>query len=233
MTATPWRKSTMKNSLKFVALGCLALSAQAALAQSAGTWMVRAGFATIAPQVSSGTLSAPSLTNSKADVGSASQFAGGITYMYTDNLSVDVPLALPFKHKIYGAGALSGVGQIGEVQVLPMTVAVQYRFNEANAQFRPYVGLGATYANFFNATGSGTLTALTNTGGTPTGLSVESRFALTPQVGATFAVNDKWFVDLYLSKTMLTTQTKLSTGQVVDIALDPVSYGLSVGYKFR
>lgn len=203
-----------------------------AQAQSAGTWMVRAGATTVSPDVTSGDLSAPSFPGTKSDVDADTQLGGGISYMYTDNISVDLPLALPFKHKINGAGAIAGVGQIGSVEVLPMTVFLQYRFLEAGAKFRPYVGLGATYAYFFNEEGSGRLTALTNPGGPPTKLSIDSKFILTPQIGATLAVGDKWFVDVFYSKSMLSTKTTLSTGQTQDIALDPDSYGIAVGYKF-
>jgi len=152
--------------------------------------------------------------------------------MYTDHISVDLPLALPFKHKLYGAGAIDGVGQVGEIQALPMTVFLQYRFLAASAKFRPYIGLGATYAYFFNEQGNGTLTSLTNPGGTPTKLSIESKFILTPQIGATLAIGDKWFVDVFYSKSSLTTKATLSTGQSVDAALDPASYGVAIGYKF-
>jgi outer membrane protein len=222
----------MKHSKQWAAITVVLGLAGVANAQSAGSWMARAGVTTIAPQVTSGDLSAPSFAGTKTDVGSATQLGGGISYMLTNNVSVDVPLALPFKHKLYGAGAIAGVGQIGEVQALPITVFLQYRFMEANSKFRPYVGLGATYAKFFNEQGSGTLTALTNPGGPPTKLKVDSKFTVTPQVGATVAFDEKWFFDIFYSKSKLTTKNTLSTGQTLDIALDPVSYGVAVGYKF-
>jgi outer membrane protein len=222
----------MKHSKQWAVITVVLGLAGVANAQSAGSWMARAGVTTIAPQVTSGDLSAPSFAGTKTDVGSATQLGGGISYMLTNNVSVDVPLALPFKHKLYGAGAIAGVGQIGEVQALPITVFLQYRFMEANSKFRPYVGLGATYAKFFNEQGSGTLTALTNPGGPPTKLKVDSKFTVTPQVGATIAFDEKWFFDIFYSKSKLTTKNTLSTGQTLDIALDPVSYGIAVGYKF-
>ena len=228
-----------KFSKKWVLPAALMGLAGLASAQSAGTWMVRAGATNITPDNPSGNLSAPAFfvlprtgAGSQTTTASDTQLGGGVTYMYTDHLSVDVPLALPFKHKLYGAGGIDGVGQIGEVQALPMTVFLQYRFMEANAKFRPYVGLGATYAYFFNEQGSGTLTALTNPGGPATKVSVESKFTLTPQIGATLAVSDKWFVDVFYSKSSLTTKTTLSTGQTVDAALDPASYGIAIGYKY-
>ena len=228
----------MKYQLKFLAVAAAALMAGSVFAQSAGTWMVRAGATTVAPVGPSENLSAPSLyilgssTGSQTNSASSTQLAGGISYMLTDNVSLDLPLALPFHHKLYGAGALQGVGQIGEVEALPMTIFVQYRFLEANAKFRPYVGLGATYAYFFNEQGSGTLTGLTNPGGPPTKLSVDSKFILTPEIGATLALDGRWFVDVFYSKARLKTKTTLSTGQTVDAALDPASYGIAIGYKF-
>ena len=147
-------------------------------AQSAGTWLGRLGMTTIAPQVTSGVMTAPSFEGTKSDVSSASQVSGGVTYMYTDNISIDVPLALPFTHKLYGAGALAGAGQIGEVQALPMTAFLQYRFMEADSPFRPYVGIGATYAYFFNAKGGAALTAMTNPGFVQTPLTAKNSFSM-------------------------------------------------------
>ncbi len=222
----------MKKSIPFLTFSALALLASVASAQSAGTWLGRLGMTTIAPQVSSGDMSAPSFPGTKSDVSSASQVSGGVTYMYTDNFSVDVPLALPFTHKLIGAGALAGAGQIGEVQALPLTVFFQYRFLEANSQFRPYLGLGATYAYFFNEKGGAALTAMTNPGGPTTTIKVDSKFTVTPQIGLTYAIDDKLFVDVFYSKSMLQTRNTFSTGQTLDITLDPASYGFTIGTKF-
>lgn len=228
----------MKHQMKFLAVAALAMMAAGSVcAQTAGSWMVRAGAAKIAPDVTSGCLSAPDFGDgpagcTKSDVGASTQLAGGVTYMYTDNISVDVPLALPFKHDIIGAGSMAGAGNLGTVQALPMTIFLQYRFLDATSKFRPYIGLGGTYAYFYNAEGSGRLTATTNPGGPPTQLSVDSKFILTPQIGATLALSDQWFLDVSYSKSKLSTTTHMSTGQSMDVDLDPASYSLSVGYKF-
>lgn len=211
----------------------LLAAAGLAQAQSAGSWMVRAGATQISPQVSSGDLTAPSFAGTKVDVLSDNQLSGGITYMVTNHWAVDVPLALPFKHDIVGAGAIAGVGKIGEVKALPITVFAQYRFMEADAKVRPYVGLGLTYAKFFKARGTAALTGLT--GGTPanpTLLSAESKFGLTPQIGVNIALNDRWFVDLAYYKTFVKTRNTLSTGQHIDVKLNPNTFTLGVGYRF-
>ena len=216
-----------------IAAAALLLVGTAAQAQTAGSVLVRGGATQIRPNVSSGDLSAPSFAGTQADIESATQVSGGITMMLSDNVAIDLPLALPFKHDIVGAGAISGVGKIGEVKALPITLLGQYRFFEPSMPFRPYVGGGLTYAKFFKAKSTAALSALT--GGTPanpTTLSVESKFALSLQVGASIALNESWFVDGSLIHTFLKTRTTLSTGQTLDAKIDPNSISLGVGYKF-
>ena len=222
----------MKTCLKFIAAATLISTSWGVSAQSAGTRLVRFGVTHIAPQVTSDNMTAPSFANTQTDVGSDTQLSGGLTYMYTDNVSFDLPVALPFTHKLYGAGALAGAGQLGSVKALPFTVFGQYRFNEAVSVFRPYVGLGLTYAYFYEETGSGALTALTNPGGSATRLSVGSKFALTPQLGFSYVLNDTWMLDTSLSKTFLKTRTSFSTGQTIDTTLNPYTFSLGLGMKF-
>lgn len=222
-------KKTVQFALIPLALACASL----AQAQSAGSWMVRAGATTIKPNVDSGDLSAPSLPGTKADIRSASQVSGGITYMYTDNLAVDLPLALPFTHDIEGAGAIQGAGKIADVKALPATVVAQWRFLPANSAFRPFVGVGLTYAYFFGARGTSTLTAIS--GGTPdkpTTLSIGSKLAPTVQLGANLAVDKNWFVNASYTYTPLTVTTTLSTGQTQESRINPASLSLAVGYLF-
>jgi outer membrane protein len=178
-----FQEKIMNKTHKIIAAAALITLCIGSQAQTAGTKLIRFGATQISPQVTSGNMSAPSFNNTKTDVASDTQLGGGLTYMYTDNIAFDIPLALPFTHKLLGAGALAGAGQLGSVKALPFTVFGQYRFNEAVAVFRPYVGIGLTYAYFYDETGSGALTATTNPGGSPTGLSVGSKFALTPQIG--------------------------------------------------
>jgi outer membrane protein len=215
------------------ALAAALLAAAGAHAQSAGTLLVRAGATQIKPNVSSGDLTAPSFVGTQADIRSDTQFAGGVSYMLTDNIAIDLPLSLPFKHDIVGAGAIAGVGKIGEVRALPITLLGQYRFMEATSAFRPYLGAGITYAKFYKARSTAALSALT--GGTPsdpTTISVKSKFAATLQLGAAYALTDRWFVEADLTHTFLKTRTTLSTGQTLDTRIDPDTFALSVGYVF-
>ena len=95
---------------------------------------------------------------------------------------------------------------------------------------RPYLGAGMTYAKVYHETGTGTLSGLT--GGAPTTLSADSKLALTVQAGASFALNERWFLDAMVAKTFLKTRTTLSTGQTIDTKIDPVTLSVAIGYRF-
>jgi outer membrane protein len=223
----------MNRWLILTAIGAMGTLAASSHAQVAGSLSARVGVTHIGPVVSSGDLSPPAFTQTKADVGSASQLGGGINYTINERWAIDIPLALPFKHAIYGDGAIAGVGKIGEVKALPVTVFAQYRFGDPAAKVRPYVGFGPTYAELYDERSTNTLTALT--GGTPakpTTLSIEAKLVPTVQVGATVMLNDRWFLDAVVAKTWLKTRTTLSTGQTLDIRLNPVTVAIAVGYRF-
>lgn len=221
-----------KTLLQAGLLAALALAANGASAQRAGQWMVKLGVNQIDPQVTSSDLSPPSQPGSKIDVEAATSLIFTAAYMFTDNWSAELYAGLGYKHDVVGAGTVAGVGRLGTVKQVSPTLFGQYRFLEANDIMRPYVGLGLTYAYFYGEEGSGTLTALTNAGGPPTRLSVDAAWGISPQVGATFQIDKNWFADFSVIKTYVKTTNHLSSGQTIDVKLDPVSINLSVGYRF-
>lgn len=226
----------MKNNktlLRVAGAAALAAAALGAQAQTAGTWMLSGGVTHISPNTSSGTLSPPAPPGTTVDVGSDTQPTFAVGHMLTDNWAVEVPIGFGFKHSINGTGGIAGVGQIGTVKALPISVFAQYRFLEAKARFRPYVMLGVTYAYFYDEAGSATLNALNPinpAGGTQ--LSVDSKFGLTPGFGVTAMITDRWFVDFKYARSFLRTTTTLSSGQKIDTKLDPDIFTLQVGMQF-
>lgn len=220
----------MKKS--FLAMALLGAT-QCTLAQSPG-WMIQGGITQIAPNVSSGTLSAPSPSGTTVGINSNSQPTGQLTYVYNDHWSVAVPLGLGFKHKLYGTGAISNTGQIGTVTALPISVFGQYRLGDAHAKFRPYGMAGLSYAYFHDAQGSATLNGLNpiNPVGGSTGLKVESKFAPSAGFGMFIRIDDRWFVDLSYAKTFLKTTTTLSTGQSIQTTLNPGITSFGIGMRF-
>lgn len=223
----------MKNTVRIAALAAALASCGWAHAQSAGSWMARVGVTHLAPDVNSGNLSAPSFPNTKVDAKASTQLSGGITYMLTDNLALDLPLAMPFKHDLMGDGAIAGVGKLGSTKALPATLLLQYRFNEANSAFRPYVAAGVTYAHFYGEKTTATLNGLT--GGTlanPTTAKVDNKFGALAQIGMVYNFNERWFVDASYSKSFLKTKIHLSSGQSISVKLNPNVFSVGVGYRF-
>lgn len=225
-------KASINSAVKVLAAAAMIAAASSASAQSAGKWTAEFGLAEITPKVKSGNVSAPALPGTKADIGADTKPVFSFGYGLSDKLALKLELGIPFKHTIYGAGAIQGTGELGTIKVLPPTALVQYRFLQPDARVRPYLGIGATYAYFTDETGSGRMTALTNVGGAPVTFSMKNKLAATAQVGASVNINERWFADLALYKTLLKTKATFSTGQTQDITLDPQTVRLAVGYKF-
>ncbi|TXI18648.1 MAG: OmpW family protein [Roseateles sp.] len=218
---------------KLLLAGVLALGCAGAFAQSAGNFVVYGGAVQVRPQVDSGDLSAPSLAGTKIDVNKASAFVGGITYYWTDNISIDLPIGAPFKHDIVGAGAIAGVGRLGTVKSMPITLLGQYRFGSPTSTLRPFIGAGYTYGRFFKPEATAVLSGIT--GGTPanpTLLSLKSAGGPTVELGTAWRLTQDWSASLSLTKTFIKTTGQLSTGQRIDATLDPVSIKFGIGYKF-
>ena len=214
-----------------VAAGALVVAGGAA-AQAQGKWAVSLGAAQITPHVTSGTISAPALPNTLGDVDKDTEPVIVVNYGITDNIIGEFTFATPYKHTLYGAGSIAGTGELGTVQALPPTAFVQYRFFQPNSAFRPYVGIGVTYAYFYKETGSFRLTALTNPGGPATTFSIDNKLTMSGQIGGVWNFNEKWFLNAALVKTRLRTNVHFSTGQTQHMKLDPNSTLLTLGYKF-
>ena len=229
-------KQAHKKALVALAVATAGLSALGT-AQAQGfdlsRFSARVGVTTIMPSVDSGDLSAPSFAGTKIDVGNASMATAGISYALTDNIIVDLPLGLPFKHKVVGDGAIAGVGTLGTVQALPMTLTVQYRFGNRDSMIRPYVGAGGTYARFFRSRGTAALSGLT--GGSPahpTTLTMDNASGPAVQLGAMVRLDKRWAIDASITKVRLKTTGTLSTGQTIDARLDPAAVTIAFDYSF-
>jgi len=221
---------------KLLITATLVVGSAHGFAQQAGTWSVSTGITRITPSVDSGSLSSPSgagvIPDARVDVSSDSRLTAAVNYMATDHINLHLPLGLGFRHDVSGAGVLAGVGKVAETRALPITLIAQYRFLDANARFRPYLGAGLSYVRFYRERGTTMLTALTNPGGPATGVSFKSKWAPTVQLGAVLDLDAKWFVEASYAKTFLKTRGTLSTNQTIDVGLDPNCFTLQVGYKF-
>ena len=97
-----------KHAVTLLAAACALAAAGGASAQSAGQFTAKIGAGKITPKVDSGDVSAPALPGSKVAVGSDTEPVFIFAYGITDNISAELDLGLPYKHKLYGAGAIAG-----------------------------------------------------------------------------------------------------------------------------
>lgn len=223
----------MKNKLKIMVAAVGMAATVPAMALDMTNWSVKVGINKITPKVKSDDMTAPSLPGTKVDVGSNTQPIFSFIYNYDSKVSAELVLGTPYTHDVYGAGSINGVGKTGSVKSMPPTVFGQYHFLDTQSPVRPYVGMGVTYAYFYGETGSAALTALTNTGSsTPTTFTVDSAWGASPQIGLVYQIDEKWFADLVVVKTFLKTKAHFSTGQTINMRLDPLAVSLSLGYRF-
>lgn len=223
-------------TLPAIAIAAAALlGASPAMAQQAGSWSVSAGLSHIAPSVDSDNLTLPSgfaVPNAKVDVGGNTRATFAINYMVTDNINLHLPVGTGFKNDVTGDGNLTPYGKLAETRALPVTLIGQYRFLEANARVRPYIGAGLSYVKFYKEQATPVLAALTNPGGGPVGVSFQSKLAPTFQLGAVVQLTGRWFVEGSYTKTFLKTRATVSTGHTIDVRVDPNCYTVQVGYRF-
>lgn len=212
--------------LKFSALACSVFACQAAQAQFALSRLsVRAGPTAIVPNVTSGELSAPSLPGSKIDVDSATGLTGGLNYALSANVSLDIPLDPPFRFDVNGAGALSGAGKLADIKALPISLLAQYRFGHVAGAARPYVGAGVTYTRFYGARSAAVLG--------PATLSMKNRWGASAQLGIEVPLSERWSLDAAVTYVHLRTIGSVSTGQSIDVELNPTSFSLALAYRLR
>ena len=73
---------------------------------------------------------------------------------------------------------------------------------------------------------------MTNPGGSPTTLKINNKLGFTVQAGVSVKLDEHWFYDVNVLATKLKTKATLSTGQTIDVKLDPITVGAYLGYRF-
>jgi outer membrane protein len=138
-----------------------------------------------------------------------------ITYFYTPNWAAELILTYPQKHTV----TLDGTS-IGTFRHLPPTLTAQYHFLPG-AVFNPYVGAGVNY----------TLLSKVNLLGGAARLEHDS-VGLALQAGVDFQIDSHWSINVDVRKLQLRSDVAISGVQASRVKLDPVLFGVGVGYRF-
>lgn len=128
-------------------------------------------------------------------------------------------LAAPLSVKIYGDGVRSdgtpnGLNgrHLATTKLLPPLVIGSYNFGDRSDVVRPYLGVGAMYAVFFD--GKSTEFFNDYLGGKST-VSTRNTFGAGPFMGLQSAINDEWHVNVSIGQIGLRTTSRIVTSNTL------------------
>lgn len=234
---------------KIAALSLFACCAAPVMAQSAGSFVVNAGWAHITPNDSSTalTFTQPALgaiPGSGAGVSRTETLGVALNYFYTDNLVFAADLGVPPTYKLHGEGTLAAAGEIGTAKQWAPTGLVKYFFGDAKAKLRPYLGGGVTYVRYSDVELSAKFQQILGAKfGSPAAVTtadLSSGFVPVITGGISYEITPQWYAGLSLSYVKLKTDANLTTmatkvGTVksnTTLTLDPLVAFASIGYRF-
>ncbi|MFM1896985.1 MAG: hypothetical protein RLZZ385_2059 [Pseudomonadota bacterium] len=218
-------------------LATLALSAPFAAAHEAGDVILRVGATNVSPDESSSLISTTStgaLAGTSVGVDDNTQAGLNLVYMLSDNLGVEVLAATPFEHDLSAAG-LSQYGfrttDLGSTKQLPPTVSALYFFGNSASMIRPYVGVGGNYTTFFSKDLSAS--AISELGAA--NLELDDSWGLAARAGIDIELSANWLINASVWAIDIETDASFNSalGMVTaDVAIDPMVYMISLGYRF-
>lgn len=139
-----------------------------------------------------------------------------VSYFFTKNLAAELVLTYPQDVDIKVGGTKQGT-----IKALPPSLLLQYHFTDLGA-FKPYVGAGVNYTIFTKRNN-----ILNNTA------SVDNNsFGLAAQAGFDYALSKNWSLNFDVKYVQINTDVKVNGSKVGKVNLDPMLYGIGVGYRF-
>jgi outer membrane protein len=154
------------------------------------------------------------------------------------HFSAELALGWPPLTKTEGKGpaTLGSVPYNGQVistaRWFAPAVLVNYAFFDESAAFRPYIGVGVNYTNFYdrNSTAQGNAAS-----GGPTKISLPASWGPTGTIGLSYRIAPRW--GAYASYSWTSVKTKLTADTAGEIRTTHISFGpqaliVSIGYSF-
>jgi len=159
-----------------------------------------------------------------------------ISYYFTKNIAAELILALGTKHDVSISGLAAGATvtnkNLGEVNLLPPTLTLQWHFNP-DQMIDPYVGAGVSYVR---AMDNG-LTAQTAGGGLPIRID-RNNWGAALQAGVDVNLENRWLVNFDVKKIFVDTDVKLNLldgngyRKIDNLDIDPWVVSVGFGKKF-
>lgn len=233
----------MKKSLLVLALAAAFIPT---LAQAeAGDWVVRLRATNVNPSESS---RLGEKTDAAYGAGASAMLYGGsnanlevdsntipeldISYYFTKNIAAELILALGTKHDV-NTSANGVKHQLGEVNLLPPTLTLQWHFNP-DQTFDPYVGAGISYVRAMD-------NGLNYEGVAPIRIDRNS-WGPALQAGLDINLTDRWLLNLDVKKIWFDTDVKIDAAvlgpsaagwrKIDELDIDPWVVSVGFGKKF-
>jgi outer membrane protein len=214
------------------------------MAYEKGDWLLRAGWAEVAPNEGSSALKAdgvPITGSDVIDVSSASALGISATYMFNSYLGLELLAATPFEHDISATGDLAGAltansvsTDIGTTKQLPPTLTVQWYPVGNKSAWQPYLGAGINFTWFFDE-------QLDSGFADPQGLSdkdftLSNSVGLAGIIGLDYVFSNNWVINASVMYAQIGTEAEITNSAFgdlkVDVDVDPWVYRLNIGYRF-
>jgi len=234
----------MKSIVKFAVASLIVGLSSSAFAQKAGDFIAGIGGALIVPNASISNISSTSptynglLKDASASIGSSSTVVFSGLYMWTDNIATELTVGIPPTMTIdltTPKGSSLNHNGAATAKALTPSLVAKYLFNSPGETWRPYLGLGVTYATFQNVSINSSDELVNALAGTSASLS--SSWAPVFNAGTIYNIDDKWSINASISYVPLKSDatfvnaagTQTTTGT---LTINPIEYVIRLGYKF-
>lgn len=203
----------MRNTLKIAATAVALSAAFPVMAQVAdGNWLVRVRAVDLAFE------NGQSNTVKTLDIKAEDRWIPevDVSYFFTKNIAAELVLTWPQDIDIN-----AGSAKIGKIQALPPSLLIQYHFTDLGA-FKPYVGAGVNYTHFYK------------TGNILDGAARvdNDSWGLVGQIGLDYVINKNWSLNIDAKYVQMDTDVYVGSSNIGKLDLNPVTWGVGVGYRF-
>ena len=212
----------MKKLILIYLLCACTFSSFSASAYEKGDMLLRLGAALIEPNEKSEPLfltdpqlgSLDPLLGSKTGlgVGNAWTLAGTFSYVLNNNWGIETLVGLPGEIDVTtaGLGAL-GVKDIATINILPITISLQYYPTMGDSPLQPYVGIGLNYAYIGNIKVDDSV--ITNLMAIDADPSFDDSTGFVFNTGVDWEINEKWFANASIYYVTLETDVEVNLTQ--------------------
>lgn len=180
------------------------LSSFSSLAYEKGDVLLRMGVSLVEPHEESDSLSITNppigaldnVLGSKTglSVGDALALAGTVSYVLDENWGIETLIGLPVELDVSVTGLRAlGLNDLASLNILPLTISLQYYPTMDHSPFQVYAGVGLNYAYMSNVDLDDSVQA--SLMAEDVDFSFNDSFGLVLDAGIDWEINDKWFAN--------------------------------------